>query len=62
MKDLPNWTQTFLESFDDNICTIRSSYGFILKVSFYVAVHQIPYKLAPPTEHWVGYLQNLFKD
>ena len=41
---------------------VETSYGFILKVSFYEKCHQIPYKLAPPTGHWVGNLQNLFTD
>ena len=50
MKHEPNWTQTFLESFDEDIRTITSSYGFILKVSFYVVVNQSPYKLGPPTD------------
>ena len=41
---------------------VETSYGFILNVSFYEKCHQIPYKLAPPTGHWVGNLQNLFTD
>ena len=39
---------------------VETSHSSILKVRFYVAVHHIPYKLAPLTGHWVGNLQNSF--
>ena len=65
VKYVSNCTKTFLESFDEDwtliydffvvnfslefATEVETSYGFILKLSFYVAVHQIPYKVAPPT-------------
>ena len=80
VKYVSNWTQTFLESFDEEFVRLRQDLrcyhighfvlnirffvvnpssefatevetsGFTLKMSFYVAVHQIPYRVAPPME------------